>query len=467
MKKVFVFCIGGTGIRVMKSITMLMAGGMDTNGYMVVPIILDPHLDLEEKKNLHSLIDSYKTVYKNSVNNGSSTLNHLDGFFNSEIRTISELNNTTNDTQQVAGSSEKFSQYINLSNIGANDINNHLVSTLFSTKNLNNPLSVGFKGNPNMGTVVLGDMIEGADWFKSFKQHCEQGDRIFIISSIFGGTGASGYPLLEKKIKLAQNEPAVKSALMGAVTVLPYYGLKDPATTGSDIDSANFYTKTKAALAYYQGTVKSDYLYYIGEKRLMQVYENDEQKQDDKANFIELVAASALFDFLKREKPDKQQFLTRAIEDDKESMDLVSLGNGYRDIVKSVADFMLLRTLVTTLPSETYFPLKKTYGFNESFYSKDEAFQSLVRFSETYFKWYTELANNKRAFAPLHYDNPKQMEGFVKGIGLDASDDSYYLLKMIQASNNNTIKKEHSNKFRFFLQFAHEAINYYTSKLNK
>ena len=467
MKKVFVFCIGGTGIRVMKSITMLMAGGMDTNGYMVVPIILDPHLDLEEKKNLHSLIDSYKTIYSNSVNNGSSTLNHLDGFFNSEIRTISELNNTTNDTQQVAGSSEKFRQYINLSNIGANDINNHLVSTLFSTKNLNNPLSVGFKGNPNMGTVVLGDMIEGADWFKSFKQHCEQGDRVFIISSIFGGTGASGYPLLEKKIKLAQNEPAVKSALMGAVTVLPYYGLKDPATTGSDIDSANFYTKTKAALAYYQGTVKSDYLYYIGEKRLMQVYENDEQKQDDKANFIELVAASALFDFLKREKPEKQQFLTRAIEDDKESMDLVSLGNGYRDIVKSVADFMLLRTLVTTLPSETYFPLKKTYDFNESFYSKDKAFQSLVRFSETYFKWYTELANNKRAFAPLHYDNPKQMEGFVKGIGLDASDDSYYLLKMIQASNNNTIKKEHSNKFRFFLQFAHEAINYYTSKLNK
>ena len=52
MKKVFVFCIGGTGIRVMKSITMLMASGMETNGYTIVPIILDPHLDLEEKKNL-------------------------------------------------------------------------------------------------------------------------------------------------------------------------------------------------------------------------------------------------------------------------------------------------------------------------------------------------------------------------------------------------------------------------------
>ena len=63
MKKVFVFCIGGTGIRVMKSITMLMAGGMSTNGYTVVPIVLDPHLDLQEKTKLDSLIRKYKEIY--------------------------------------------------------------------------------------------------------------------------------------------------------------------------------------------------------------------------------------------------------------------------------------------------------------------------------------------------------------------------------------------------------------------
>ena len=465
MKKVFVFCIGGTGIRVMKSIAMLMAGGMDTNGYTVVPVILDPHLDLEEKKNLHSLIDSYKDIYNKTINNGSSTLNSLDGFFNSEIRTINELNNQTNDTKQNAGSKEKFRSYIELANLGADDLNNYLVETMFSTKNLDNPLSVGFKGNPNVGTVVLGEMIEGADWFRAFKQHCEKNDRVFIISSIFGGTGASGYPLLEKKIRLAENEPAVKNALMGAVTVLPYYGLKDPATTGSDIDSANFYTKTKAALAYYEGTVKSDYLYYVGEKSLKQVYDNDEKKQDDKANFIELVAASALFDFLKRGKPDNQQYLSRAIESDLESLDLVSLGNGYKDIVKSVADYMLLRNLVNTLPSEKYFPLIKNRGLDGEFY-KDSAFQALKRFTEIYYKWYTELAQNKRAFAPLHYDNPKQMGGWIKSIELDAKDDSYYLLKMIQASNQDN-SKEHSNKFRFFLKFAYDAINNYTSKINK
>ena len=38
MAKVFVFCVGGTGIRVMKSVIMLAASGMKTNGYDIVPM---------------------------------------------------------------------------------------------------------------------------------------------------------------------------------------------------------------------------------------------------------------------------------------------------------------------------------------------------------------------------------------------------------------------------------------------
>ena len=207
MKKVFVFCIGGTGIRVMKSITMLMASGMSTNGYTVVPVILDPHLDLDEKKNLHTLLENYQGIYKRTTDGGS--LNHLDGFFNSEIRTIDQLNDQQNDTHHASGTSESFRSYISFADLSSNDINNYFVHTLFSTKNLDNSIKVGFKGNPNVGTVVLGEIIAGADWFKAFKQHCEKGDRIFIISSIFGGTGASGFPLLEKKIKDQDSLPAV------------------------------------------------------------------------------------------------------------------------------------------------------------------------------------------------------------------------------------------------------------------
>ena len=156
MKKVFVFCIGGTGIRVMKSITMLMAGGMSTNGYTVVPIIVDPHLDLEEKKNLHSLIQQYSDIHEATVKgDGETRLNPLNGFFSSEIKTLGELDSQQNDTYDMPGSKQAFGSYINTSGMDVNDINHNLVSTLFSQKNLNSPLSVGFKGNPNVGTVVL------------------------------------------------------------------------------------------------------------------------------------------------------------------------------------------------------------------------------------------------------------------------------------------------------------------------
>lgn len=464
MKKVFVFCVGGTGLRVMKSIAMLMASGMDTNGYSVIPILVDPHQDLEEKKNLQSLIDIYRDIYNRSVNDGEQVLNPTNGFFSAKIDWLGSLDDNKNDVNENIGVDKSFESYLGLEKLANNDTNNYLVDILFSTKNRRNKLSVGFKGNPNVGTVVLGDIIEGSAWFDSFKRHCDKEDRVFIISSIFGGTGASGFPLIEKKIRESDNEPTVKNALMGSVIVMPYYGLKDPSTSHSDIDSANFYTKTKAALSYYEGKIKSNYVYYVGETTLRKVYENNEAEQKDTANFIELVAASALFDFLKRDKPNQTQYMSRAIEDDVESLDKDKLGSGYNDIVKVVADFNLFMKLAETLPSEKYFPLKQTRGFDQKFY-QDQAFASLNKFIGMYDRWYNELATNNRAFAPLNTGTKKLTE-FVKGVSLDGEDDSYYLLQMIQASNKDK-KSKHTNKFRYFLDYAHQAIDNYTEKILK
>lgn len=464
MKKAFIFCIGGTGIRVMKSIIMMMAGGMDTNGYDIVPIIIDPHLDLDEKKRVDALISEYQYIHEKSINNGDEKAETLNGFFYANMLTLDDLQATT-VAVQTEGSQDAFSKYISRSSLASDDINNFLVETLFSTKNLNSPLSVGFKGNPNVGTVVLGDIIARAPWWNIFLTHCEQGDKVFIISSIFGGTGASGFPLLEKKIKLADQHPNVKGADLAAVTVLPYYSLRNGETNGSDIDSANFYTKTKAALSYYYGNIKSDYLYYAGEQSLKSNYENDEEKQDDKANFIEMVAASALFDFLGRNKGNQQQFMTRAIIENKDSLDLNSMGSGFKPEIKNVADFMLLRMLVNILPKERHFPLTKNRGFNEAFYN-DAEFGALQSFCEVYYEWYSELATNTRAFAPIKYDNPKDMIGWIKGMTIKAKNDSYFLLKMIQAGNKAKTK-DNDNKLRLFLQFAYEAANHYTQKIFK
>lgn len=471
MKRVFVFCIGGTGLRVMKSITMLLAAGMDAKGYAVIPIIIDPHMDLEEKRNLQTLIDEYENLYDRLALHDNERQGPVSGFFSTDIIDISRLTARQNDISEPVAEKGSFGQYLNIGNLRSDNVNTYLVQTLFSQGNLDNDLSVGFKGSPNVGTVVLGEMIKGADWFQAFCNACEKGDRIFIISSIFGGTGASGYPLLEKKVRNSTDYPQVRDAMMGAVSVLPYFSLEDPATTDSDIDSANFLTKTKSALAYYEHSVLSDYLYYVGEQGMRTTYANDEKKQDDKAHFIELVAATALFDFLaKTDRPDKTQVMSRAIKEDADPLSMSSLGDAYSDIVKAVADMMMLSRLVHFLPDEKQFPLSINRGFDAAFYA-DKSFDDLRNFLIRFSQWYHELGGNTRGFAPLEIANPDirsaNLSYWIRDYSLDAKDESYYLLDMIRASNRDKEDDTHTQKFRRFLNYAYQAIDKYTSKIKR
>lgn len=469
MKRVFVFCIGGTGLRVMKSVTMLLAAGLDAKGYSIVPVLIDPHMDLEEKRNLQNLIREYESVHNSIVYSGDKLLDPLKGFFETDIADLSKLSGLQNDTSEPIAEKRSFGQYLNVGKLKSEDVNNYLIKTLFSQANLDNDLSVGFKGSPNVGTVVLGEQIKGADWFQTFCNVFQKGDRIFIISSIFGGTGASGFPLFEKKVRNSTDHPNVKDAMMGAVSVLPYFSLDDPSTTDSDIDSTNFLTKTKSALAYYEKSIESDYLYYVGEQSMKVTYANDEKKQEDKAHFVELIAATALFDFLAKsdERPENKQALTRAIKEDVESLSLSTLGDAYNDIVKAVADMSLLSRIVDLLPDESQFPLSKNRGFNPDFYN-DKSYINLRNFIRRFNSWYSELASNTRGFAPLNIAAPNnrnaQLTNWIRDFSLDAKDESYYLLDMIRASNKDT-DKSHTLKFRRFLDYAYKAINKYTKKI--
>jgi hypothetical protein len=470
MKKVFVFCIGGTGIRVMKSVIMLLAAGMKTNKYEVIPYIIDPHLDLEEKKQLNTLIELYEHIQKDSTDNQKRPA--LNGFFGTQVESYEELNGRENDTHTSFSEQRPFGEYLGIEKLSSTDINRLLIDTLFTRKSLNNRLSVGFKGNPNVGTVVLSNMMNGSDWMKTLTENSkfQEGDRIFIISSIFGGTGASGYPLLEKTIREMTESPILSTATMGAVSVQPYFSLKNPETTGSDIDSCSFITKTKAALSYYQDNVRSDYFYYIGDKGMNIEYENNEEVQDDKAHFGELVAATALFDFLNRpdkEHSEKPTYLSRAIANDQQVLDLSNMGSGYAGLTKNIADFTLFSMLVEVLKNEKYFPLVKDRNMDSHFFS-DSTFRRLEEFIQRFRTWYDELSDNKRSFSPLNIvDSNQSLDAWIKGNSLDAQDDSYYLLEMIKASNNASKEESHDNSLRHLLNFSYQAINSFTNKIEQ
>jgi hypothetical protein len=148
---------------------------------------------------------------------------------------------------------------------------------------------------------VLNKLTESPE-FTSFGKAFNPGDRIFIISSIFGGTGASGFPLLLKKFRSTESTfagaGAINNSIIGALTVKPYFGLHD--SDNSAIDSNTFITKTKAALSYYLHNLKGlNALYYVADS-INKSYQNSEggEEQKNQAHVVELIGALSILDFL-------------------------------------------------------------------------------------------------------------------------------------------------------------------------
>lgn len=319
MARLFLFAIGGTGSRVLKSLTMLLAAGIrpqSPRDYEIVPVIIDPHKSNDDLKRTIRLMDNYQAIVS-AVGTGN-------GFFGTLMTTLNRLSPTadrlsgsfTLGLQQVANT--RFSDYIGFNQLPENT--KALADLLFSGRSIDKhgdpaqlldiEMDIGFVGNPNIGSVVL-NQFKDSDEFKEIAAQYAPEDRIFIISSIFGGTGAAGFPTILKNIRNAMSNPqlngkgVLENSRIGAVSVLPYFNLEN--VPESPINRADFIGKTKAALYYYQQNVNEavNALYYLTDDFTGSPYKNDpgDQGQQNNAHFIELAAALAVIDFL--EIPDQ------------------------------------------------------------------------------------------------------------------------------------------------------------------
>ena len=309
MAKLFLFAIGGTGSRVAKALTMLLASGVKIeNTDTIIPVIIDPDSANGDLTRTVEILKIYREIRDKSFSDSTN-------FFKTKISSLDELGDSgfvsDNFKFDIDGVKEQlFKEFIGYNELDKN--NKAFVTLLFSKPNLEAEMEVGFKGNPNNGSVVL-NKFKYSDFFRIFASNFENEDRIFIISSIFGGTGAAGFPLILKNIRDAKHPVPhhhfLQNAKIGAVTILPYFGVdKNEHTT---IDSNTFISKTKAALSYYARNVSGNRsvnaLYYIGDK-----VTNDQKGADgatdqkNKAHFIELAAALSIIDFMSIADEDLQ-----------------------------------------------------------------------------------------------------------------------------------------------------------------
>ncbi|MDD3406318.1 MAG: hypothetical protein PHH23_08655 [Paludibacteraceae bacterium] len=297
MPKLYVFGIGGTGSRVLKSLTMLLASGVKCNNFdTIVPIIIDYDVNNGDFIKTNDLIKNYRAINESMSSDDCS-------FFKTKIELLDHKLAITWDIKK-----SDFQTFIGST---GTDENQALVEMLFSRETLELPMEHGFQGNPNMGCVVQ-NQFEGNDVLDAFKTEIRDGDRVFIVSSIFGGTGASGFPLLRKWLHKSRTNndgqwEVIRKAPIAAISVLPYYTVANADEDDNSTVCANEWNdKAKAALQYYLTEDKKlDLLYYIGDAK-QSVYKHFKggTKQTDPAHIVEMASALAILDFAQKPQSD-------------------------------------------------------------------------------------------------------------------------------------------------------------------
>lgn len=435
--RLFIFAIGGTGSRVLKSLVMLSAAGvkpLNENGepmtdFEIVPVIIDPHKSCADLKRTETLLNAYcqlrRQIHGDKVN--------AEGFFATKIEKLHDLagasTRTIDDSFVMnlnAVEHHKFRDFIGYDTM--NQPNQALTSLLFADYQLENKMSIGFVGSPNIGSVALNE-IKDSEEFKAFANVFTAGDRIFFISSIFGGTGAAGFPIMVKNIRQAQNtqlnnKEVLRRAPIGGLTMLPYFAIDKSHDAGDQrINTADFIIKTQSALEYYDNTLTGsgessvNAIFYLGDKHLSRPYEydpGDKRDQKDPANFIELIGALAPIKFASMAESELSDFNglplpTKAFEygmdKDTAEVDFFALGKHTRALIAN--NFTRLHLFMLYL--QTGFESCLGQGYTEDRPRITRAFLSsqfyrtlTTVFFNSYAEWLTEMLQNQRS---VHFFN--------------------------------------------------------------
>lgn len=416
MSKLFVFAIGGTGSRVLRAMAMLMAAGVRMNADQVIPVIIDPDTGNHDLTRALNTLKTYRGIHEGAGMPDT-------GFFSTQVRNIfREQDPFRMEFEGVAG--RKFSDYINFNAL--DKTNQAFARLLFSEEHLNLNMQVGFKGNPNLGSIVL-NQFEGNEDYQHIALEFAEGDRIFIISSIHGGTGAAGFPLLLKNLLRndgsVPNGELISKAAKGAITVLPYYKLQ-----AGEIKSEDFVAKTRAALEYYVDNVSPalNAQYYIGYKDHTRSYENHPggNQQKNPAHFVELAAALSVFDFMK-EKSNLhagQQFKEFGIPENSQKITFDGLDSSVKEWIREpLTKFMLLSKfldvhLERSAASQPWGARGEADRQLGSAFLKSDFMKTLKEFNGYFKEWMGEMEANSPSFQPFQLNaGAGQLMDVVRG----------------------------------------------------
>lgn len=335
--KIFVFAIGGTGARALRALSFCLASGMYNVNKDVefVPVIIDYDATNGDKTRAVKAMEDYITIHDAAYEHRDISVDaQYHNFFlprlsylrdvaardeqNVELQRTFEFtfNGTVTETNR-----ETFANYLQVEDMTGNKFTTaELLRALYNDAAVTDPdyaytelnldMDAGFKGNPNIGTVVF-DKMSASPEFRIFSRIFDPStDRVFLIGSLFGGTGSSGIPQMIKAIR-SQTITGWSEAKIGAAFVMPYFKVDTPQSGGA-VNSNIFKSKQKAALDYYLQRERSFNLsatYYVADQDSIQTtldYHEGLDEQRNNAHIVELLTALSILDFATKPKESFQ-----------------------------------------------------------------------------------------------------------------------------------------------------------------
>lgn len=343
----FVLGIGGTGMRCIESLIHLCGMGMfdDTDIYLLA-------LDTDKDNGNFARLKEVKESYVKAKGTDASQRTALkDTFFSANIHYY-----------EFSPNYEVKSDFKSVFNYGDTKFNNPeqtAIADLVLTENVENfNLRHGYRAQTHLGSMMMyHSILEAArsnqnNQLKSYLHKLIQvsqngGAKVFILGSVFGGTGASSIPIIPQAISKAaeiiSNGAAniLNNAYFGSTLLTAYFNFKTP--TGAELEnqkiiatSDKFALNSQVAMMFYDddATVKSTYqkFYMLGtpgiEWNPMAKKEQTETitggaSQRNDSHYVELLAACAALHFLRipeedlkaRKQNNDTEYLYRAVDD--------------------------------------------------------------------------------------------------------------------------------------------------------
>lgn len=323
-RQFFVLGIGGTGMRCIEALIHLCAMGMfdDTEIHMLA-------LDTDKNNGNFSRLKEVKEAYVNTKNTDKASRTPLkDTFFSADIKYY-----------EFSPNYEKKSTFNDVFNYGNTKYNNpgetDLADLVLSSDVEGFNLRHGYRAQTHLGSMMMyHSIIEAArsrsgnelkDFLQELIKATTNGNpKVFILGSVFGGTGASSIPIIPQAISraaeiLSQGAANVlRGAYFASTLLTAYFSFKAPSAEELKrqkviASSDKFALNSQVAMMFYDDdtTVKNTYqrFYMMGtdglnwdpmereKDRITQTITGGGDQKND-SHYIELLAASAALDFL-------------------------------------------------------------------------------------------------------------------------------------------------------------------------